>query len=63
MQQCISPDVTEKSHFSHRQNKFSGETTICENLRKVMEDVKKGEDNRMCSGTCDRTYRQCTGSE
>ena len=24
MQQCISPDVTEKSHFSHRQNKFSG---------------------------------------
>ena len=25
-----------------------------------MEDVKKGEDNRMCSGTCDRTYRQCS---
>lgn len=50
MQQCISPDFTEKSHFSHRQNKFFGQTTICENLRKVMEDVKKGEDNRMCSG-------------
>ena len=28
MQQCISPDFAEKSHFSHRQNKFFGQTTI-----------------------------------